>query len=162
MENKKTYSIKSNKNIVITIEGEELGFNDGFHDLDEIYLHRCELFINYLNLIDKIKTKLDLTVEQDRQLFIWKQLCYNEDKTFNGWFILGIGLDKGQQISYHLPEKDMDKCLFATDLDSFKLVGVYHLYRYEFDGHTSKDVLDRLENLMQDLNYLLGERFKNE
>ena len=55
----------------------------------------------------------------------------------DGWFIMGIGKEKGNQISYHLPLSRWDETDFAETLDQAP----------EWDGHTSQDVLERLKTL---------------
>jgi hypothetical protein len=50
---------------------------------------------------------------------------------------MGIGKEKGKQISYHLPLSRWDETYFAETLDKAP----------EWDGHTSADVLERLKTL---------------
>lgn len=58
---------------------------------------------------------------------------------YDGWFCLGLETDVGQ-ISYHLPEEKWDECSFAKERQP------------EFDGHTSDDVLHRLNLLLKHLS----------
>lgn len=53
------------------------------------------------------------------------------------WFVLGIGKNEGEQITYHLPIRLWDFTKFAETL----------VFAPKFDGHTSADVLNRLQNL---------------
>ena len=67
----------------IFIKGENVEISDGFHTFDELYDHRCLLFIN-LCLLNKEKCA-------------WKHA--NDD-----WFVLYYETEFGQ-ISYHIPDK---------------------------------------------------------
>lgn len=53
------------------------------------------------------------------------------------WFVLGIGKEKGEQITYHLPLSRWEETNFAETLDRAP----------EFDGHTPADVLERIKKL---------------
>lgn len=57
--------------------------SDGYHTFDELYEHRCLLFLN-----------LCLTMPNKARI----------GKTEGGWFVLFLELPTGQ-ISYHLPER---------------------------------------------------------
>lgn len=93
--------------------------SDGYHTLDELYEHRCLLFIALCNLLPDI--------------------CHKTRKNFDGdewagWFILVLHHPIAGQISYHIPDKYWYSC------------GVKQVDRnYTYDGHTSSDVLDRLK-----------------
>lgn len=74
----------------------------------------------------------------EHRVLLWINLCLlNLDKSyvienhFEGWFLLGMETEHGQ-ISYHCPNKHI--CLVSG------------ISRREpvFDGHTSKDVIERL------------------
>jgi hypothetical protein len=88
--------------------------SDGYHTFNELYDHRCLLWINYC-LLNKEK-------------------CYLVPNHFDGWFLLGMTTSWGQ-ISYHCPNK------FYGMIENIE---IKHL---EFDGHTPKDVVQRLESL---------------
>lgn len=115
------------------IKDEKLNTNkisDGYHTFEELCDHRIVLFIvvcNYLyqqlgaGLGDKIP---------------WKSKLHSDGTSWEGWFIAGIGQKKGNQISYHLPIKYWDD-LRVVAYDKAP----------EWDGHTSKDVVERLLNL---------------
>lgn len=66
---------------MITIQGEKLKVSDGYHTFDELYEHRCLLYINLCWL------------QKDRAF--WKP-------DYEGWFYLYLETDSGQ-ISYHCP-----------------------------------------------------------
>ena len=101
----------------LTIEVDDLTkVSDGYHTIEELYDHRNLLFIN---------------------------LCLsNQDKSYwkhgdvDGWFILYYDIDSGQQISYHIP----NKYIKLIDKKIIKIKDNTEVW----DGHTSKDVLDRL------------------
>ena len=108
---------------------------DGYHTFSELYEHRIELWI-----------KLCETTTNDCGCcsgigFIeaWRTKYHSDGElAFGGnWFVLGIGKNKGEQITYHLPIEKWDDCDFAETLEKAP----------EFDGHTSDDVLDRLKLL---------------
>jgi hypothetical protein len=62
---------------------------------------------------------------------VWRYNC--ED----GWFLLGVNYESGNQMTYHLPIRMWNQCGFA---DTLKVKPV-------FDGHTSADVLQRLKSI---------------
>ena len=55
---------------------------------------------------------------------------------YEGWFCLGAETPCGQ-ISYHIPESQWHLCDFAIERQP------------EFDGHTSKDVEERLRKVIE-------------
>ena len=50
---------------------------------------------------------------------------------------MGIGKERGEQITYHLPNSKWEQTEFAPTID----------FAPNFDGHTSDDVLKRLSSL---------------
>jgi hypothetical protein len=56
---------------------------------------------------------------------------------YDDQFIMGIGKDRGEQITYHLPLSKWEETNFAETLNRAP----------EWDGHTSDNVLERLKNL---------------
>lgn len=103
--------------------------SDGYHTFGELYEHRIVLYI--------VLARHYSTHPKQRGQ-IWKSKVHSDGSVWDGWFILGIGKDKGDQISYHLPMSKWDECSFAEELDMAP----------EFDGHTSADVLNRLKQLL--------------
>lgn len=103
--------------------------SDGYHTFEELYEHRIILFIALCRMIDGSMESTDGEV--------WKSKKHSDGTEWNGWFLLGINQDKGNQITYHLSEKYWDDCEFAVTLEQAP----------EFDGHTSQDVLKRLKEL---------------
>ena len=92
--------------------------SDGYHTFEELYDHRCLLFIHLLQI---------------HQNLSFASYFHDDGTTWDGWFVAGCKLDGGI-ITYHLPEK------FAELIPSFLWIEKAPLW----DGHTSKDVCDRL------------------
>lgn len=97
--------------------------SDGYHTFAELYDHRVALWINLLILHkDKaFKTYLD-----------------DEGTKMDGWFISGLNTRFGQ-ITYHLPDNLWSK-LNIKEVDC----------NADYDGHSSEDVLKRLQQLFND------------
>ena len=108
----------------ITLEVENTGnISDGYHTFDELYKHRCLLFIGLMRSNPKMS---------------WRANNHYDGSNFIGWFVTGMELPTGQ-ISYHLPGNMwtlLDNCDIQTDSNA----------PFEFDGHTANDVLLRLQN----------------
>lgn len=76
----------------------------------------------------------------DHRVLLWINLCllqhpditYLVEDHYEGWFLLGCETPQGQ-ISYHCPNKYLGLCSKITRRQP------------EFDGHTSSDVIKRLE-----------------
>lgn len=104
--------------------------SDGFHTFDELYEHRIELFITLCSYINDMFSH--------DQCPVWITDRYSDgSKTEEGWFLAGIYTEKGKQISYHLPMK------YWNEMENWAS-RVLHTAP-EFDGHTSKDVLERIK-----------------
>jgi len=106
------------------IEIEVGKISDGYHTFDELYEHRASLFIA---LCRKVCCDRD----------VWRSTRHSHGEIYEGWFILGIGTEGGQQITYHLPISRWGETDFATDRE---LAPVW-------DGHTPADVLERLKRI---------------
>ena len=109
--------------------------SDGYHTFNELYEHRITLFIALCKNINEV-----LKLEKPEKYSVWKskrhsdgELCFGD----GSWFVMGIGIEKGKQITYHLPISNWEKTTFADELDKAP----------EFDGHTPKDVLERIKKL---------------
>lgn len=105
---------------------------DGYHTFTELYDHRITLFITLCRHIHEL-----LSIEAPEKFKIWRSKLHADGTSFYGWFILGIGTGKGKQITYHLPLSSWGETDFVETLDRAP----------EWDGHTPKDVLERLNNL---------------
>lgn len=105
--------------------------SDGYHTFTELYEHRITLYIELCHQI--------ATHNCNREKFhnIWRSKLHSDGTSFDGWFILGIGKEKGKQITYHLPLSKWEETNFAEDLEKAP----------EWDGHTPNDVIERIKKL---------------
>jgi hypothetical protein len=107
----------------IAVECETGKVSDGFHSFDELYDHRCLLFLGFQALWHQ---------RAEPYSGAWKSRRHHDDTAFDGWFIAGLTLPQGQ-IAYHIPDKFWDQCK-APERDCAPA----------WDGHTSQDVIERL------------------
>jgi len=108
---------------IVYFECETGQVSDGYHTFDELYDHRCLLFLALQSAFAAIDA--------------WKSRKHSDGSAFEGWFIAGVFLPQGQ-ISYHVPEKYWDLCK-APERETAP----------EWDGHTSADVLQRLADWLK-------------
>lgn len=113
------------KKIIVT--GENVKISDGYHTFDELYEHRITLYVALARVL-----KSDANHNG-----VWRSLTHSDGSVMEGWFVLGIGKEKGKQITYHLPLVKWGETSFAETLDKAP----------EWDNHTSDDVLIRIKNL---------------
>lgn len=106
--------------------GKDMTVSDGYHTMDELYEHRIALFI-----------ALCQDLAGNNHPNIWKSKKHHDGSEYEGWFIMGINDEKGEQITYHLPMSEWDNTHFAKIYD----------FAPEWDGHTSADVIKRIKNL---------------
>ena len=93
---------------------------DAYHTMDELYDHRCLLFVALMRTYPRLA---------------WRARLHADGSGEPGWWIAGLRLPAGE-VSYHLPDR-----LWSL-LDG---LGVDTLHRAPaWDGHTSQDVLQRL------------------
>jgi len=102
------------------IQGNDI--SDGFHTFDELYEHRCLLFLNLCL--------------QSPQL-----CCYKQD--YDEWFCLYMDSTCGQ-LSYHIPNKYLP-------LIEGKIGAIVKELDH-WDGHTSAQVIERLQKLATNNN----------
>jgi hypothetical protein len=100
--------------------------SNGFHSFDELYEQRHALFIALLKTL-----RAEKIIELGAP---WRTKTHSDGASYEGWFVLGIGVTPGRQITYHLPDRLWDDCSFAVTLEQTP----------EYDGHTSHDVIERL------------------
>ena len=94
--------------------------SDGYHTFNELYEHRHALFMALLSI---------------KATGGWMSRKHDDGSEMDGWFIAGAQGWHGD-ISYHIPMRLWD---------SYVKAGVEVLDRApKWDGHTSKDVVDRL------------------
>lgn len=111
-------------NLIKTMKADTNKISDGYHTFEELYEHRIVLYIALCGSI--VDTH-----------YIWRSHYHSDGTIWDGWFILGIGINKGEQITYHLPLSKWSDTDFAETLGQSP----------KFDGHTSKDVLLRISEL---------------
>jgi hypothetical protein len=106
---------------------------DGYHSIPELYEHRITLWMALC------KQRATHNCNRGKFHGVWRSKRHSDGELALGgeWFVLGIGREKGKQITYHLPMSNWDECDFAETFEKAP----------EFDGHTSDDVLDRLKSL---------------
>ena len=95
--------------------------SDGYHTFDELYDHRCLLFIALMRAHHDVA---------------WATRAHHNGEVWAGWFIAGLKLPTGKTITYHLPEK------FWWAVETFPCAKPERAPQW--DGHTSKDVIGRL------------------
>ena len=93
--------------------------SDGYHTFDELYDHRCHLFVALM------KSNAGLS---------WRSKLHADGSAWPGWFIGGMRLPSGD-VTYHMPETMWD--LLNTGCATYDKAP-------EWDGHTSADVVKRL------------------
>ena len=107
---------------------DKVSISDGYHTFDELYDHRITL---YIALCRNLKDDLG------DWRYVWRSQKHSDETNYDGWFLLGIGTEKGHQITYHIPNEQWEETNFATTL----------IKAPDFDGHTSADVLERIKKL---------------
>lgn len=99
------------------IEG-EFSVSDSYHTFEELYSHRMLLYISLMKSYPHIS---------------WKSKKHNDGTGFDGYFIAGMKLPTGN-VTYHIINKFWDLLSNIKELEVAP----------EWDGHTSNDVLNRL------------------
>jgi len=102
--------------------------SDGCHTFNELYDHRCLLFISLCNALDDMH-------------IAWKSKKHEDGSIWDGWFIAGIYLGDNDDslITYHLPDKYWD-LLYVDEYATAP----------RWDGHTPSDVLNRLRKFNEE------------
>lgn len=104
----------------LIIEGDTGNVSDGHHTFDELYDHRCHLFVALMRSNPEIS---------------WRARQHEDGSKYEGWFIAGMCLPTGD-ISYHLPTR------MWTMLDGLNIATGE--YGRKWDGHTAVDTIKRL------------------
>lgn len=104
----------------------KLGTSDGYHTFEELYEHRIRLYIALCRVLDR-----------NRQRYVWKSRLHSDGTGYPGWFVLGVNVEDGRQVTYHLPDSKWAETNFADELERAPV----------YDGHTADDVLERLAEL---------------
>lgn len=98
---------------------EEGDISDGYHTFGELYAHRVALF-----------TRLCRATPD--------KAAWRKDENTPGWIILYLELEGDGQISYHIPDRFINKMGYWR---------IKELPDYKWDGHDSYAVLERLESI---------------
>jgi hypothetical protein len=121
---------------LVVYGGEEMSIFDGYHTFDELYDHRVTLYIAFCNVLaNRNYVAEELNVDK---VYVWRSKKHSDGGGYEGWFILGIGIEKDEQITYHIPNERWTETSFADTL----------MIAPTFDGHTSQDVLARIKSLL--------------
>lgn len=122
-----TISIKTMMDTTIFANVESLkDVSDGYHTIEELYQHRILLFLSMC-------------------LYTPFICFYKLDPNIPDWVIVYIYLKPEEgQISYHIPIK------YLPVIKEFAIEDQDH----KWDGHTSTDVLNRLEDLIANVKYV--------
>jgi hypothetical protein len=120
-----------------TIDAQKI--SDGYHTFEELYKHRNVLFVCLCRNFNSFKKILDdmIMYKPYDSPKVWKSLKHSDNSSYEGFFIMGIGQKKGEQISYHLPISYWEETEFAEIIEKAP----------DFDGHTSQDVAERIKSL---------------
>jgi hypothetical protein len=128
-----------NFTINLAVHGpEEMDASDGYHTFKELYDHRITLYIALCQLLKRQENAIGFIPVGES--FVWRSKKHSDGEICFGTgtqFVLGIGKEKGKQITYHLPIEKWDETNFAETLETAP----------EWDSHTPEDVLERLKNL---------------
>jgi hypothetical protein len=116
-------------------------YSDGYHTFNELYefrkLYNALLFNQWADIkLYGLRTGPISSIKYDVHKSIRHfdgELCFG-----GGWFIV-VAVLPGGQISNHYKMKDWDL---------FKIPETEKA-KYEFDGHTPKDVMDRLKDMIE-------------
>lgn len=101
--------------------------SDGYHTFGELYEHRIALFIALCHVI------ADDSYQPANKRSPWKSRLHSDGTQMDGWFIAGIGVFQGEQITYHLPDRYWD----MLQVREFEKAP-------QWDGHRPADVVERL------------------
>lgn len=104
--------------------------SDGYHTFNELYEHRIALFIALCHVYSNDG------YQSPNKRMVWKSKVHSDGSLMDGWFIAGIGVFQGEQITYHLPMDKWDS-LHVRELEKAPL----------WDGHIPSEVVKRLEYL---------------
>jgi hypothetical protein len=148
MENK----LQAVQELVNGLKEDRGSVSDGYHTFDELYqfrkIYNALLFNEWAKQITEIKewatnekgSLYAKVVSRTYKYDIHKSIRHNNGELCfdGGWFVVVAMLPNGQ-ITNHYP---------ISDWDLFKIPEVEKA-KYEFDGHTSKNVLDRMLNILK-------------
>lgn len=110
--------------------------SDGYHTIDELYEHRFLLFAALMKNVPR---------------GAWRSRLHADGSSYPGWFVAGMELPSmsgNTSITYHMPDRLWDL------LDNIPVLD----HAPEWDGHTSQDVLERLEQWTAGIRILFVNR----
>ena len=129
-----SYYLENDKLVVEGID--DLSPSDGYHTMHELYEHRMALNILLFKMMWMLDVQVRGLIETEQEPLIMKSKLHNDGTMFDGYFIVMAKTEAGQ-ISYHYTLKHWDK---------FQ-IPVVDKIPFSFDGHGSKDVIERLLKL---------------
>lgn len=92
-------------NTLIRILPDKSQISDGYHTFEELYKHRNTLYVKLAEFAQK------------NNIYVWKSKTQSDGQSYGGFFLLGIGTARGNQLTYHLPIEFWDETPFALALD---------------------------------------------
>lgn len=134
------------RHFTVIVEGDMRSPSDGYHTFDELYDHRITLYIALcracfsMDLVASAAKEAGAKNISSPPFNIWRSKYHSDGEICFGTgtqYVLGIGKEKGTQITYHIPVERWSETDFAETLEKAP----------EYDGHTSADVITRLKNI---------------
>lgn len=119
--------------------------SDGFHTFDELYEMRLALTVAWLKRMNIEGTRVHKEMADKRgdhynvlyTTSVWRSRLHSDGTMFDDYFIVGYGVNPGEFITFHYP---------LTEWDTFNFCHTWEKAP-EWDGHTDKDVIQRLKSL---------------
>lgn len=127
-------TLDTEPHVRMVVEADEV--SDGYHTFTELYEHRLALTVALFKVYDNYLTPLVRT-----SVKCWKSKLHSDGTMFDGgYFVVGMSIipftGPVQQISYHYKLEHWNK-FNVMELECAP----------EYDGHTGKDVIERLMKL---------------
>lgn len=130
--------VQDNCRTIIAVPFKEGRVSDGQHTFDELYEHRCLLFLAFCKALNYVALS-----DGSCETSTWMSRVHDDGSMWEGWFVAGIQDTRGN-ITYHLPERMWEWAVQCG------LVVVEKASPY--DGHDSFDVLARLADFVSPLD----------
>lgn len=112
--------------------------SDGYHTFQELYDMRLALTVAMLKpRANRIRFRDSFDEKGVIEKIAWRSRQHSDGTMFDGMFIVGYGIQPGEFITFHYHDEHWDKFNFCEILDKAP----------EWDGHTDKDVIERLLSL---------------
>ena len=102
--------------------------SDGYHTFDELYEHRCLLFLNLM---------------AGRPEVSWRARRHEDGSAIKGYWIAGMRLPSGD-VTYHVPNR-LWRLLDGHTVET-------RARAPKWDGHTSAEALRRLKTALRNHN----------